>query len=712
MLAGWLPEPVPITVTNNNSGSALSYFQVGISITGAAYTYLVAKGQSALQDLRITDQDGVTLLNFLFENALTFTTDSAIYLLVKIPAIAAGATRTLYAWIGNSGATSVSSAAGAIQPTTALSGPTDITTQASYPGYSLASKLVLLNNQGGVNGGGSSYNGQVLLFAQVEGTTNTNPTGASIIQAISSNGGVTFGSFTTIGTPASSYGFAIFSALELADGSIVICYSYALGTAYASAFEQFYVAKLIGGPGGTWTNFSTSPSNPVSVPWTYGTDAAGFDNGLVEVSPGGDLLTTCHAKITATGYWHEWALKCPSGSDPTNGGNWTTQGTIAYDTTNQWCEAALLKVGGTYISVLRNNNQGDLWVTTSSNEGATWATPTAIFGFPGIATPATLVSPHLLQLASGNILLSMGFRIPPSGSGYQWGVGCALSTNGGATFIDRPIVLPLSYSSTGAASPGDFGYPSVVQLANGNILWSGYHEVGGVDTTANIALSIATEDWVANSSNTIETCQSLSAWTNVGAGTSVSSAHVFQGSEAILFDNSTTYPASALRQLWNTQPGIQPQAVAYSYWTYITQITTSGINLLAVDTNSASKIQAAIFPTPYHLEWYNGSAWTDMGVAVPLNQWVKHTISASTPTGSVSGTWLQDDATEATGIGQGSTGYLPEYFRCQAGSGGATRLTTNWIGSLYSHQYTPAVPTVTVGAVATLFGGSVIAGLF
>ncbi|MGO9112593.1 MAG: DUF2341 domain-containing protein [Thermoguttaceae bacterium] len=708
MLAGWLPEPVPITVVNNNSGSALSYFQVGISITGAAYTYLVAKGQSALQDLRLTDQDGVSLLNFLFENALTFTTDSAIYLLVKVPAIAAGATRTLYAWIGNSTATSVSSAAGAIQPTTALSGPTDIIAQASYPGYNTESHLLLLKNQGGVNGGGSSYNGQVLLFAQVEGTSNTNPAGAAIVQAISSNGGVTFGSFATIATPASTYAFVLFSALELADGSIVICYSYALGTTFTSAFENFYFAKLIGGPAGTWTNFSTSPANPVSVPWTYGTDAAGFDNGLVEVTPGGDLLATCHATITATGYWHAYILKCPSGSDPTNGGNWITQGTIAYDTTNEWCEAALLKVSSQYISVLRNNNQGDLWLTTSTNECATWATPTAIFGFPGIGTPATLVSPHLLQLASGNILLSMGFRMSPGG-GHNWGIGCALSTDGGATFIDRPIVLPLSYAA--GAAPGDYGYPSAVQLSNGNILWSGYHEVGESQSTTNIALAVATEDWVANVANVIETCQSLSSWTSVGTA-AISSTHVFQGSDSIIFDNSAGHPAAATRQLWNTAPGTQPQALAYSYWIYITQVTTSGINLIALDTNAGEKIQTAVFPTPYHLEWYNGSAWTDMGVVVPFNQWVKHTISATTPTGSVSGTWLQDDVTEATGIGQGSgTGYLPENFKCQAGSGGTNYNTTNWIGSLYSHQFTAAVPTVTVGAVASLFGGSVLAGL-
>jgi len=710
MLAGWLPEPVPITVTNNNSGSALSYFQVGLAITGAAYTYLVAKGQSALQDLRITDQDGVTLLNFLFENALTFTTDSAIYLLVKVPAIAAGTTRTLYAWIGNSTATSVSSAAGAIQPTTALSGPTDIIAQASYPGYNSGSKLILLQNQAGVNGGGSSYNGQVMLFAQVEGTTNANPTGSALVQALSSNGGVTFGSYATIATPASTYAFGFFSALELADGSIVICYSYALGSLFTSAFENFYFAKLIGGPAGTWTNLSTSPTNPVSVPWTSGTDKAGFDNGLVEVTAGGDLLATCHAVITATGYWHAYVLKCPSGSDPTNGSNWNTQGTIATDTTNHWCEAALLKVGTTYISALRNDNQGDIWLTTSTNECANWATPTAVFGFPGIAA-TTLVSPHLLQLASGNILLSMGFRIPLTGSGYQWGSGCALSTDGGATFIDRPIVLPLSYSSTGAAGANDYGYPSAVQLPNGNILWSGFHEVGGADTTTNIAISIGTEDWVVNSANTVDTCQSLTNWTSVGAYTTVDSTHVLQGSHALKFDNTSGYPASANRQLWNTQPGTQPQSLAFSYWTYITQITTAGVNIHVLDTNGANKLWLAVFPSPYHFEWYNGSAYTDTGVAVPLNQWAKHTISARAPVGSVDGAWLQDDASQYTSLGQGSSGYLAETLNLSAGSGTHVYNTTCWIGGLYSHQYTAAVPSVTVGATATLFGGSVIAGL-
>ena len=85
--SGWNPTPVVIPVKNTNATSALSYFPTGVTITGAAYTFLVAHGKSDLSDLRITDQDRATQLSFALENAATFVADGVINLVVKIPAV-------------------------------------------------------------------------------------------------------------------------------------------------------------------------------------------------------------------------------------------------------------------------------------------------------------------------------------------------------------------------------------------------------------------------------------------------------------------------------------------------------------------------------------------------------------------------------------------------------------------------------------------------
>ena len=111
---------LPITVDNTaNATSALSYHQVSISLTGAAYTAFHASAKSDGSDIRVTDSDGVTLLSHALEGI--DTTNSAVYLLVKVPAVAAGATRTIYVYYGNAAATSVSSYATTVGPDSAHS---------------------------------------------------------------------------------------------------------------------------------------------------------------------------------------------------------------------------------------------------------------------------------------------------------------------------------------------------------------------------------------------------------------------------------------------------------------------------------------------------------------------------------------------------------------------------------------------------------------
>src|SRR6185369_4936484 len=160
------PYRQAITVSNAaNAISALAYHQTSVTLTGAAYASFAAHAKADGSDVRVTDADGTTPLSFALEGI--DAANSKVYLVVKVPRVAAAATSTIYIYYGNAAATSTSSYAGTIGPNVALVGPTDVYTQSDTPNFNANSLLILLQNQGGVNGGGAALNRRIIAWNMI-----------------------------------------------------------------------------------------------------------------------------------------------------------------------------------------------------------------------------------------------------------------------------------------------------------------------------------------------------------------------------------------------------------------------------------------------------------------------------------------------------------------------------------------------------------------
>ena len=96
----WLYK-VPVTITN--TGGALSNYQVQITLNTQA---LISGGkmQSGGQDIRVTDSDKCTAVDFWFEPSTINTTTTQIW--VEVPSISASSTKTIYVYYGNGTASS------------------------------------------------------------------------------------------------------------------------------------------------------------------------------------------------------------------------------------------------------------------------------------------------------------------------------------------------------------------------------------------------------------------------------------------------------------------------------------------------------------------------------------------------------------------------------------------------------------------------------
>lgn len=138
----------------------------------------------------------------------------------------------------------------------------------------------------------------------------------------------------------------------------------------------------------------------------------------------------------------------------------------------------------TLVAAARSD-QGFVSTLFSSDLGRTWSEPVQV----------TLINEHpadIIQLESGNVLLTFGRRVHPMGC------GALISSDRGKTWNrDREILL----SGDGK---GDLGYPSTVQLADGNIVAVMYyasgsamsHDVVGCGEVSSQAIHFREEDLV------------------------------------------------------------------------------------------------------------------------------------------------------------------------------------------------------------------------
>lgn len=113
---------------------------------------------------------------------------------------------------------------------------------------------------------------------------------------------------------------------------------------------------------------------------------------------------------------------------------------------------AVEAANGTLIAHIRDHNtrhSGQTIQTESADGGRTWTTPhpIGVWGLPS----------HILRLRDGRLVMTYGYRRPPFGNQAR------VSEDHGKTWSD-----PITLSDDGLH--GDLGYPSSVQLDNGNLL--------------------------------------------------------------------------------------------------------------------------------------------------------------------------------------------------------------------------------------------------
>jgi hypothetical protein len=698
---------IPVTVTNGSSTSALSYCQVAISLTGSAYTSFHAHAKSDGSDIVVTDSDGATTLPFALEGI--DTTNSVVYILAKL-SLAANASKTIYVYYGNAAATSRSSYSGALTPQVALAGPTDIVTQSGTnpsAGYNSNPKLILLKNQNQVHGGGSSLNGDLLAFILMGAADNgasNGKLGKLRCPAGSDPSSINNWTLSTVLNPAASHGASIMAAMELADGTILVCYEYDTNTNMEAAKGQIYIGKSTDG-GNTWSNVSTSPANPLALPTgaVYGT-TVGLYWGQFYVDGSGNLYLTYYGYPGSDTTSSCYLMKCAAGLDPSNGSNWTQFSTIARDASQQiyYDEPNVIAASPNHLlCVMRNDgnspNTGDLYVTRSTDGGSTWGAPTAM-GLPHAALASgssSAVSPWLLMLASGNILLSFGNRNVSSveNSAVTFGTLCCLSTDGGASFFDRYFAEPGGYAPV--TNRVDYGVSSAVQLANGNIVFLTYRGVAAT-TQCNIAVSVFTEDWVANQGNLYNNCEASTGWT-LGAHAAADATHAHNGTKAIKMDNSAGAGSYGYLTPW-PNPVRAPGKVAVSGWTYASQIASRGC-MMGVSAAYQGNRQAnvSVDATPYHAIWFNGTAYQDTGTVAGINAWYKLTDYWNTPGNA--GTILVNNVSAATNQTHWNATGIPAILEFLAFSDvSGTVNDTWWVDDVQVHQYVPSLPTLSVGS--------------
>jgi hypothetical protein len=117
-------------------------------------------------------------------------------------------------------------------------------------------------------------------------------------------------------------------------------------------------------------------------------------------------------------------------------------------------ETSVLRLSATDYLAVGRGTSNQIYQMNSTDGGNTWTGPTTLFDG---------VSPNLLKLQNGDVLLCVGDR-----TGVQ-GVRCHLSANNGASWSSGTLIF-------NRYSAGNIGYPATIQFPNGNLFATYYHQ--------------------------------------------------------------------------------------------------------------------------------------------------------------------------------------------------------------------------------------------
>jgi len=264
---GWMTAlwsySVPITI--NNAGGALTNYQVLITVNTAALV-TASKMQSGGQDIRITDADKCTQLNFWIETGTMNTATTNIW--VNVPSIATGS-KTIYLYYGNNAAVTASNGTTTFNFFDDFTGATlDITKWTATGAYSVAADQVTITT-GAVysNSTVSSQPGYIseakvkwnapltanysgLAIANVQATVGSNTNSNKLVYLMTNSGSAAVQQWAANGT-AASYNITGGNTQFTATAGT----SYIIGFAVTPANILFYQNRVLANTyAGTWTS--------------------------------------------------------------------------------------------------------------------------------------------------------------------------------------------------------------------------------------------------------------------------------------------------------------------------------------------------------------------------------------------------------------------------------------------------------------------------
>ncbi len=593
----------PVTVDNTANNDVLTNYPVRLALTSSSIDF--SKAQQSGEDIRVTASDGTTLLNHWIESYSSSSQTASIY--VRIPTLPAATSTGLYVYYGNGSATSTSNFGDTFSPTNYEDAfpQAAVSPGIQYDAFPSAERL---------------QNGNILV-AYTTGSAHGS-TDQIVKLARSTDNGQSWSISTIFDYTSSATSTATNVGMkQLSNGTILLP-----------------ITKTSSGVGTQWISKSTdngltwsSPIYIASIDSFFVSNTSQHYGKIVELSNGRLLMPVYGQAAGGNTTWSSTIFESSDGGD-----TWTYKSTIVYDGVNNWSETAIVNIDDNNIIAVVRKNIGSVFATlskfTSSDGGATWSAPVNHF------TSATYntygVSPDLIKLANGHILLTFGNRyygptFQPSQRPH--GIFSYISTDNGATWGKEVPIFQGKYFD--APANGDIGYPSSIQLADGTIKTFYYHALAYAVSNVRVDETTWTEGADFTFTDDLELGNS-NRWSTVGKVTDVATNIKRDGSYSMkLIDQDTQVLNAIFAKLF----GIVRAQSRITFWVY----PTTEFSVELYDGELSGTNDSAFLFSLINLSggtgefvYYNGSAYASFPTPATLtiNQWTKLSLKIDSNT--------------------------------------------------------------------------------